>query len=344
MVPEPMCGILDCHCHIGVTAELHDALRLAAAIAAAAAARPLQLHVMSSNATDLAVLEQLVARDDSGSVVPYFGIHPWYSHLFCATEHVDKAQHYQSVLSPAPDHQLLAQLPSPMYLGHHMNTVRRLARQCAAAGTPYGVGEIGLDRLFRLPSSGFYGNPAVCATKVRLTACKVTMAHQQHVLATQLQVALELGVAVSLHCVKAHGALYEAVTGGFGGISAVALHSYSGSTEQARMWVAHFRARRRALVFSFSHAINGPPARLAALQQLVALLDDRQIVVESDWPLDEYFLRDPDAYYRQLHHMVQTLGAAKNRTAPQQAAVMHAAALQLTAPNATRPEHGAPPP
>lgn len=322
--------IHDCHCHLGVAAAPGDAARLAEAIRAESAARgPLSLHVMSTNHLDLAVLEELIASDRGRSVVPYFGIHPWYSHLFCTAEHVDKAQHYAACLSPAPDAQLLAALPPPMFVGHHMEWVRRLARQCAGAGARFGIGEIGLDKLFRVPRSGFYGNPTASG-EAPLLGSRVTMAHQQQILAAQLQVALELAVPVSLHCVKAHGALFDAVTQGYGSISTVVLHSYSGSVDQARAWVARLRARRQRLAFSFSHAINGAAARRATLQQVVALLDDTQVVVESDLPVDEFFLRrGPEEYFHQLRQIAGAIGAAKNRTVPHQAAVMHAAALQL---------------
>lgn len=319
--------IHDCHCHLGVAATVDDAPRLAQAICAEAAVRPLALHIMTCNHLDLAVLQRLIALD-TGAIIPYFGIHPWYSHLFSTTEHVDKGLHYRSVLRPPPEPQLLAVLPPPIYVGHHLATMRRLAQQCVAAGTAYGIGEIGLDRLFRLPASGFYGNNAAAGVE-GLTAAKVTMAHQRHILAMQLQLALELAVPVSLHCVKAHGALFDEVTRGYGSISTVVLHSYSGSVDQARAWVAQMRHQRRPLAFSFSAVINGSDARVATLRQLAALLEDHHILAESDLPVDRYFLQDPAPYYRQLQLIVETVGAAKNRTVAVQTAAMHAAALQL---------------
>lgn len=324
--------IHDCHCHLGVGAEVRDVPLLVEAFRAETRVHgPLSLHIMSTNHLDLAVLEQLV-QCDTRTVVPYFGVHPWYSHLFSTTEHIDKAQHYKRCLSPAPDPQLLEVLPAPIFLGDHMIRVRKLAEACIAARIRYGIGEIGLDKLFRVPSNGFYGNnPAsdsAGASAVRLTGCKVAMAHQQQVLTAQLQLALELGAPVSLHCVKAHGALFDTVTQGFEGISTVVLHSYSGSVDQARAWVARFRARNRQLRFSFSRVING--SKPAALEQLAAVLDDSHILPESDMPVDEFFLRQgTEPYYAQLLDIATALGAVKNRTAHQQMEVMHAAALLL---------------
>lgn len=130
------------------------------------------------------------------------------------------------------------------------------------------VGEAGLDRAASIPG---------CARRARCSP-----RHQLALLRAQLSLAAEFARPISLHCVRAHGALYEelreralaaaaAAAGGGGGGDAmllppaIMLHSFGGAPEEAARFSALEklcgRARGCRVYFSFSAAINARPPR-----------------------------------------------------------------------------------
>ncbi|KAG5925616.1 hypothetical protein E4U42_004116 [Claviceps africana] len=185
-------------------------------------------------------------------VIPSFGWHPWFSyqmyrddqdeeddqddqaaapvptypdHAPPKTDTEDaaalrlsaKRAHYQSVLVPAPqDDAFIASLPTPTPLSSFVSATRaKLDRYPVAL-----IGEIGIDKAFRLPESW---DPLLASSRDaaltpggresrRLSPYKVHMRHQQLILAAQLRLAGQVGRPVSLHGVQAHGVLYDTVS------------------------------------------------------------------------------------------------------------------------------------
>lgn len=172
-------------------------------------------------------------------IVPCFGWHPWFAHQMYIDEGPEstsstptnpgplegdaKIQHYQSILQPArqnpseQDTQIYLSLPSPTPFSTFLSQTRaNLLRH------PYAlVGEIGLDRSFRIPES-WSSNASLWATRNhtltpggregrRLTPFRCNPQHQKKIFTLQLQLAAELGRGVSVHGVQAHGLVFEAL-------------------------------------------------------------------------------------------------------------------------------------
>lgn len=247
---------------------------------------PRTLNVMSTYIYDLEHLETMVDLDADQIIVPFLGIHPWYSHLF-SIDKIPKEEHYSLVLSFVSQDLILV-LPDPIPLDSHLQKIEELAEKFKRSGRIFGIGEIGLDKIFKIPSSGYFGN--VNYTDVSLTKSKVSIDHQLAVFCRQMELADRLKVPVSLHCVKAHGPLYDTVARNYIHCSNVILHSYSGSGDQAQRWVNDFKKLKRKLSFSFSDFVNGKEEKNSDLKKLVLMLHQSQILLESDIAIDEIFL------------------------------------------------------
>ena len=110
--------------------------------------------------------------------------------------------------------------------------------------------------------------------------CEATPQQQAAALATQLSLAVKLQRPVTLHCVRAQGAMHDALVAaapaaGFSDCGLL-LHGYSGSAEMVPRFAA------LGAHFSFSAALGGmAPARATALVR--AIPDDR-LVLETDAP------------------------------------------------------------
>lgn len=278
--------MIDSHCHVSTVATAQD-------VEAFLAPHNVTCFVMATCHIDVELVAALSHR-----VVPFLGIHPWYSHLF-AIEPTTKLSHYAAVLRPPPPPEVLAVLPDPILLQNHLDRIAQLGEALQQGGREWGVGEIGLDKVFRVPTNGFYGNPDV-TENITLTSCKVSMDHQIAVFKAQLDLAERLQKCVSLHCVKAHGPFFETVSRYS---MPVILHSYSGSVEQAKAWVR----RVKRLYFSFSNYINGTEERRAHLKDLLQLLNRKQVLIESDMPVDRYS-EDAKGYLAHLEGITLIVG------------------------------------
>lgn len=167
-------------------------------------------------------------------IVPCFGWHPWFSHQMYISDSDKnqeggsqnltgeaKVKHYQNVLQPSrkepseEDLRIFHALPDPTPFSVFISQTRKHLQE-----HPYAlVGEIGLDRSFRIPEAWF---PDLWASRNseltpggregrRLTPFRCQPAHQKEIVKRQLQLAAELGRAVSVHGVQAHGLVYESL-------------------------------------------------------------------------------------------------------------------------------------
>lgn len=179
--------------------------------------------------------DELSKRGEECRVLPSFGWHPWFSHQLYedalpqstytppADEtdllalDVAKKKHYQAVLAPTPvGDDFIASLPTPLPLSSFVDATRARLDSFPHAL----VGEIGLDKAFRLPRQWNSSDVASRDDDLTpggregrlLTHYRVRMPHQQAVLRAQLSLAAAYGRPVSVHGVQAHGVLYDTVS------------------------------------------------------------------------------------------------------------------------------------
>lgn len=169
-------------------------------------------------------------------IIPSFGWHPWFSHqlyddvllgkaaaTFDPTAQDHKAQkrrHYNAVLSPSPEskqnEEFIDELPDPQPLSDLITQTRTYLQ-----AHPYAlVGEIGLDKAFRLPSHGPAIDDGMTPGRRNgqiLSPYRVNMDHQKRIFIAQLNLAGEMGRAVSVHGVQAPGLLFDALKSTFKG-------------------------------------------------------------------------------------------------------------------------------
>ena len=226
-------GVFDAHCHPTDTIPSIDKI---------AAIKTRALTIMATRGQDQEIVasfaEKLGITSDSlpmlasteqvvkpqGYLIPCFGWHPWFSHQIYddvfgneSQRNVtpSKEQHYRAVLTPLPlnDDYFILSLPDPRPLSGLINQTRsHLERNSFGL-----LGEIGLDRSFRIPGlemtdNGYEKDPALTPggrEGRRLSPYRVDMDHQRKILLAQLNLAGEMQRAVSVHGVAAHGILFE---------------------------------------------------------------------------------------------------------------------------------------
>lgn len=223
--------------------------------------------VMSTNPTDWESLKKMEGVKKS------FGIHPWYSHLFSFHENVDKRAHYCTVLEWKDElefESMLMTLPEPTHLDSYI--AREFDPQVDA------VGEIGLDKLFRLPQNGFYIDSGP------LSRIRVKMSHQLAVFRRFCQLARQERKPVSVHGVKCHGLLYDVCCQELMPHNVkICLHSVTASQETLQRWIKSYG---KLTFFSLSQWINFKDP--TAGRELVQSLPPECILTETDFPLDKY--------------------------------------------------------
>lgn len=227
--PEPFptdLPLYDAHCHpTDVMSSVERIPGMRARALVIMASRRQDQHLVSEAASPQHGV--LAAEDLSGSsgrkIIPAFGWHPWFSHQLVddtsspmAEDEESKRAHYAKVLAPPPAEATLAQLPPPTSLATFLReTKARLETHPSAV-----VGEIGLDKTFRLPEP--WTAPALARRDSALTPGgregrrlgphHVTLDHQAAVLRAQLRLAGDMCRPVSVHGVAAHGALYDVIS------------------------------------------------------------------------------------------------------------------------------------
>ncbi|UKZ59897.1 uncharacterized protein TrAtP1_001185 [Trichoderma atroviride] len=242
-------GAFDAHCHPTDTmSSIASLATLNARALAIMATRSQDQHLVAQVAAEHGVSDSdspLNHGDDSildglaskrtCRVVPAFGWHPWFSYQLyddtasnhsspnsnpdnatSTTEDAFRIAHYKAVLSPTPkDPSFLSSLPPPTPLSSFIASTRKHLTSFPHAL----IGEIGLDKGFRLPhqwlpddaSSRDEGLTPGGREGRLLSPYRVQMQHQQAVLQAQLRLAGETGRAVSVHGVQAHGVLYDTI-------------------------------------------------------------------------------------------------------------------------------------
>jgi Tat protein secretion system quality control protein TatD with DNase activity len=131
----------------------------------------------------------------------------------------EKLKHYQDVLRPArtelsdDDRRIFLSLPDPMPFSTFISKTREYLEKY-----PYSlIGEIGLDRSFRIPEASESQESRDESLTPggregrRLTPFRVDLAHQKKIVKQQLQLAAEMDRAVSMHGVQAHGVVFEVI-------------------------------------------------------------------------------------------------------------------------------------
>ncbi|ORY65018.1 Cut9-interacting protein scn1 [Pseudomassariella vexata] len=223
-------GVFDAHCH---PTDTMGSIALVPGMNVRAltvmSTRSQDQDLVSSIAQDLGVKDgdTLFSPQASSNqrIIPSFGWHPWFSHQLYddSTAAYDgseasKQAHYDKVLAPTPssrDPSFSAGLEEPRPLSEFINETRkRLEKHSLAL-----VGEIGLDKAFKLPvnwapveqSKRDHGLTPGGREDRRLSPFRISTEHQTIILQAQLRLAGEMNRAVSVHGVQVHGALYNAI-------------------------------------------------------------------------------------------------------------------------------------
>lgn len=173
------------------------------------------------------------------------GYHPWFSHLLSLAEPSktpSKREHYRQIFLPALTSKqfseqereldsILPDLPNPVSFSPLLQELRQNILAAKEQGHLVMLGEVGLDKSFRVPyphhsqrqsadngsikqaeddiaTSG--AEELASHTKQQfpkkvLTPFRPSMEHQLKLLKMQMEVAIELGVNVSLHSVQCQG-------------------------------------------------------------------------------------------------------------------------------------------
>lgn len=284
---------VDAHCHVG-TDPLDTAGR---DMSSGSTERVL----MSNNAYDWKRLEGM--RVDAGSLPQHrgFGVHPWYSHLFTFNgQAVSKEEHYKDVLQfPESENDTVSDLianvlPDPLCIEEFIAAVDFSLVSV--------IGEVGLDRSFTLPASGFYQGRDT-EGRVQRTRIKVKLQHQQRMFERMCQLAVERRCSVSIHDVNAHMLVFESCKRILQHCPDVnlCLHSYTGSTEfLLTQWMKCFGPAR--LFLSVSRYINFKDDKKGSLDY--SRIPRGSILTETDYMVDK---ADPHTLDEILQFLIEQL-------------------------------------
>jgi len=326
-------GVYDAHCHPTDTVQsLDDVQGMKARMLTIMATRAQDQILVSQAAKQNGVGLELVASQSSQHdakcrILPAFGWHPWFSHhMRVDTEGISqcsKIEHYRKVLTPSPqDDTFIQGLPDPSPFSEFLSETRLFLEK-----HPYAlVGEIGIDKSFRVPENSKDGRSIDEEAHLtpgsregrRLSPYRVNVYHQKRILQAQLHLAGEMGRAVSVHGVAAHGILFDALQETWKdhkiarvGRSAkksrnnveiaqldidlphsntdspakklypprICLHSYSGPPETILRYLNC--GSPATIFFSFSEVINFSTTSTRAVESVKAVPHDR-LLLESD--------------------------------------------------------------
>ncbi|KAH8428077.1 TatD family hydrolase [Aspergillus melleus] len=218
-------GVFDAHCHPTDTmSSIAEIPQMKATTLTVMATRGEDQDLVLQTAATLSGRDTAINGSNTGRVLPCFGWHPWFSHQILddnpdssesdvASGSERKKAHYRKVLTPSPDDEFISTLPEPKPLSQLISEIRsRLTTHPLAL-----VGEVGLDRAFRLPNSWKpqdlenrdEGMTPGSREGRKLSPHRVQPEHQKAVLRAQLKLAGELRRPISVHSVQAHGAVFD---------------------------------------------------------------------------------------------------------------------------------------
>ena len=260
-------GVYDAHCHPTDTISSIDNIPQM---------KTRTLTIMATRNEDQDIVAQfadrLGVRTEQGGdryLIPAFGWHPWFSHHIYddstsdGVESPTKVEHYKRVMTPSPeDEELIGTLPKPRSLSGLLQQIRcQLERYPLAL-----VGEIGLDRAFRIPGlemlEGYEEDPALTSgTRAgrRLSLCRVDMEHQRKILTAQLKLAGEMRRPVSVHGVGAHGVVYGTLAQNWKGHEKLVLSKRERKRRASVNAAAHDRGDGGEWQNTSSNALPYPP-------------------------------------------------------------------------------------
>lgn len=162
-----------------------------------------QMHISSQNGIALAYgkhrkLTKLPFLDSQASCDRL----AWFSHeVYTSVEPPpSKESHYSSILSPPPPQTFIESLVDPISLSECIDTLRMQLNASPDAI----VGEIGIDKPFRLP----YSSPTT-ANPLALSPYHVSIPHQSMIFEAQLELAMAMNRPISIHGVGQQGRVYD---------------------------------------------------------------------------------------------------------------------------------------
>lgn len=250
------------------------------------------LCAMSTRPNDQQLVESF-SMSHPETVIPFYGYHPWFAHLFFIKE----TEHYKSILKPSPPEDVVSHLPTPLPWEECLQSLRDRLKSNPNAH----VGEIGLDKSFRLPT---HTNGERDASEWRdLSPYRTTPEHQMRIFVDQCELAGEYDRAVSIHGVQCHGLLFNSLQSLWkdhakrgkksdkrDAISLetskprrfpprICIHSASLSVDILKQYLQP--SVPSELYFSFSIAINARYSQ--KLIDLISAIPNDRILIESDW-------------------------------------------------------------
>lgn len=224
-------GVYDAHCHPTDTVSSFDKIPgMKTKLLTIMATRSQDQEIVADFAEKCIITPKSTASSlsghkepNQGHLIPCFGWHPWFSHQIYddvnsgnepSTKALQKSCHYKNVLFPSPDdNDFINSMPEPRPLSGLLTQMRSHLEKFPIAL----VGEIGLDRAFRIPfpevlEGNVDGKSALTPggrEGRRLSPYRVELEHQQRLLEAQLLLAGEMNRAVSVHGVAAHGVVFQ---------------------------------------------------------------------------------------------------------------------------------------